>query len=131
MGVQHARKISVKEGVNLYGVHPDLLRMAHAFMDALWAVAGVRCVITSAWDRDHSKNSYHDCGFAIDVRSKEVPTLDQKLDVLRRVRSQFPRPEYDVLLEAIDAPNEHYHGEKNAAREERDQWVGKVFGHAP
>jgi len=65
-------------------------------------------VVTSINDGKHVVNSRHYTDEAIDVRSKSIDTLDNKLLFVNTLKSLLG-PKFTVLFEDIDAPNEHIH----------------------
>lgn len=71
---------------------------------------GINVTITSGNDSKHMTNSLHYTDNALDVRSKDFPSLESKLkfkdDVLTRLGK-----DYQGLLESIGKPNEHFHFE--------------------
>jgi len=114
-----------KDGTSLYGVHPQIRR-------AIWEAKevfnsfGYRCVVTSLWDGSHSQNSFHHYGMAADLRSNEVRTLSEKTSIREALKVRLGGG-FDVILEGISTPNEHYHIEWEQGRNQRDEWVREVF----
>lgn len=119
------RGIIFKSGTSLYGLHPKIKM-------ALWKVrrvlleAGYRTVVTSGWDYTHSQNSFHHYGMAVDIRSNEIPSMEMKREVLRRMATSLG-PEYDVLLESPGKSNEHFHIEWEGGRAVREDWLAEVL----
>lgn len=65
-------------------------------------------VITSINDGTHAPNSRHYIDEAIDIRSKNFESLQDKLDFCARFEDMLG-PKFRVMLENIDQPNEHFH----------------------
>lgn len=66
--------------------------------------------ITSGNDSGHMKNSKHYTDDALDIRTKNFPTLQAKLDFVKCLKSRLG-PNYDVFIEDIGGMNEHIHAE--------------------
>ena len=66
--------ISIKPGVSLQGLKPEMivaLLIAHSIITTHF---GVDCVITSGTDGVHSKRtSKHYVGYGLDLRSRDIP----------------------------------------------------------
>jgi len=114
-----------KDGTSLYGAHPEIRRAIWIAKEVLNSF-GYRCVITSLWDGFHSENSFHHYGMAVDLRSNEVRTLGEKNRIGERIQLQLGRG-FDVILEGVNTPNEHFHIEWEHGRPMRDEWVREVF----
>lgn len=71
-------------------------------------------VITAGSDGTHATNSRHYTYEAIDVRSKNFPSLARKQEFRRRWEAQlearFPG-KFRVLLESVGSDNEHFHAQ--------------------
>lgn len=67
-------------------------------------------VITSVTDGKHKTGSLHYTGAAVDVRSKNFHSHDDKVLFLQRLLDRLG-PEYEGFLEAENTPNEHFHVE--------------------
>ena len=68
---------------------------------------GIEPVITSANDSTHGKNSLHYSDLALDLRSKNLTSV-QKDTVLKHLKEYLGR-DYDILLESRNGENEHFH----------------------
>jgi hypothetical protein len=66
-------------------------------------------VVTSVTDGQHSPNSLHYKGLAFDFRSHDLAN-GRKLQVHGALRHHLG-PDFDVILEALNTPNEHFHVE--------------------
>ena len=78
-----------KKGVSIYGLQPEML----------WAID--RCVdiwedvtVTSARGGKHSYGSKHYCGYAIDLRTRNLTNIDSIMKALKSILVGF-----DVILE--------------------------------
>lgn len=65
-------------------------------------------VITSVNDGDHLPNSRHYTNEAIDIRSKNFRSIDDK-DYFRHFLSHKLGPKFTVLFEYIGTDKEHFH----------------------
>jgi hypothetical protein len=92
--------------VSPHGVKAEIL-LALLLVRDVWAHAGFDLVITSLTDGLHTKQSLHDDGFAVDLRSHHVPGA-VKAVLLAQMRAVLP-PYYEVYLEDAEQPNEHFH----------------------
>lgn len=97
----------IKPGVNMTGIKPEMVPAMLA-LARIFDLHGVVPVITSALDGRHGRGSLHYAGLAIDVRSKNLPDGAVKLAVLQAIKDDLGA-QYDVLLEAVNQDNEHYH----------------------
>lgn len=86
-----------KKGVKINGVQPEIA-MAFPVIAATYHAQGYDCIITSCCDGEHSDNSFHYVGLAIDVRTRIVPTEDQP--ALRDALASNLGDEFDVVLES-------------------------------
>lgn len=101
--------IVIKPGVVFKKLKPEIYGL-FAYFDTLFKHYGVDAVITSANDGRHMKTSKHYEDLAIDLRSKHVDTVGHKLQIVELVRHELGG-DYDVLLESMGRPNEHFHVE--------------------
>jgi|Kansoi200Nextera_1026148.scaffolds.fasta_scaffold07572_1 hypothetical protein len=92
--------------VSPHGVTPEIL-LALLLVRDLWAHAGFDLVITSLTDGIHTKQSLHDDGLAVDLRSHHLPVAAKSV-LLAQMRDGLP-PYYEVYLEDAEQPNEHFH----------------------
>lgn len=120
------KRIVIKRGCNLWGLHPQLRRVLHVAMEAIWDIAGIRLVVTSGWDADHSAGSFHHWGMALDLRTKEIPTTALKREFEQRMKSKLGSG-FDVILESLNGGNEHLHIEWEAGRPLRESWMREVL----
>lgn len=79
--------------------------------DALYAVQGVDCWITSSNDSAHMLGSKHFIGRAVDLRSHHLPANERR-EFHHKLRVALG-PQFTVLYESPGQPNEHYHVQFN------------------
>ena len=114
-----------KQGTSLWGVHPKIRQ-------AIWEVrrvlnqSGYRCVVTSLWDGIHGENSFHHYGMAVDIRSNEIRSHPEKVEIRNRIKNRLGA-EFDAILEAAGTGNEHFHIEWEAGRAIRETWITEVL----
>lgn len=116
------KRIIIKRGTNLWGLHPAILRAMYIARDVIWDLGRIRLVVTSAWDADHSPGSFHHWGMAIDLRTKELASNAAKREFELQMRRKLGSG-FDVLLENLGGSNEHLHIEWEAGRPIREQWM--------
>jgi hypothetical protein len=92
---------------SLVGLCPQM-NLAITMLWSHWARLDVDLVITSANDSRHSRTSLHYDGKAIDVRSKNIRTQEQKLKLQVTVDEALG-PDFDFILEGLGSANEHFH----------------------
>jgi hypothetical protein len=91
------------------GVQPKVIEMMALLAQAAASLdEPVEVVITSGIDGHHSTRSLHYALRALDVRSHNFPSLTAKREFEGRLRLVFG-PEYDILLEGLGTPHEHFH----------------------
>lgn len=101
--------IELKAGVKLHpDTHPRVLE-ALARAEAVFARWHFRVVVTSWADSVHKKDSLHYSGRAIDLRVHHVP--EKFRDAVVSALATSLGPDFDVLWESKDSPNEHLHVE--------------------
>ncbi len=88
--------IKIKDGVSLACLKPQ---MVIALMSAreLFEEYGLALVITSGDDGQHSHTSLHYVGYAVDIRTRDLPPGAARL-VADKLGSYLGK-QYDVLLE--------------------------------
>lgn len=87
---------------------PEIL-LAIIVAQGVWERSGVRdLTITSLLDGEHSVNSLHYRGKAVDLRTKGTGLSRRLFEALR---AALPASLYDVILEDKDGVNEHIHVE--------------------
>lgn len=98
--------ILVKTGVIFKRLKPEIYGVLD-LVDEIFTINGAYVVITSANDGKHMAGSRHYTDDALDLRSKHVQK-PIKSKVLTELRLNLG-DDYDVLLENVGKPNEHYH----------------------
>lgn len=98
--------MEIKEGVKMEGLQPELIEVAEKIIEKVFNKYGFQCVITSALDGKHSKNSYHYSGNALDFRSRHVTNgwLACIVDDIKKLLPVY----FDLVVEAS-----HLHLEKD------------------
>ena len=95
----------LKTGVKLKLLSPQIC-LANQVVESIYARHEAECTITSANDSIHSASSFHYKGTALDYRTRDF--LGNKQELLGEIKEALG-PEFDVLLEDEDGPNEHIH----------------------
>jgi hypothetical protein len=97
-------QLAVKDGVQPRGL-----------LDILCAATAVRVpgqpetvTITSCFDAKHGRHSRHYMLSALDFRSKDFPSLAVKEAWRDAMRVELGTG-FDVILESVGTPNEHFH----------------------
>ena len=67
-------------------------------------------VVTAGSDGQHMEDSRHYTGEAIDVRSKNFPTLEAK-ERFREAYEMALGPKFRVLFESVGTNQEHFHAQ--------------------
>jgi hypothetical protein len=76
-------------------------------IEEIWQRKATVATITCGTEA-HGQDDPHTQGFAIDVRSKNLPSDEIRHEVLYELRSSLGE-DYTVLLEYEGQDNEHYH----------------------
>lgn len=95
--------LSLKPGVKLWHpnkstIQPEAL-LAIAVAESVYRDHGLDCVITSVCEGQHSANSLHYKGLAVDFRTRHIPSPGQKRQICDLIAEALGS-DYDVLLEA-------------------------------
>lgn len=64
--------------------------------------------VTSGNDSEHMKGSKHYTNNALDLRSKNFPTLESKKQFIEKISDRLGA-DYDCILEQVGKGNEHFH----------------------
>ena len=102
----------LKSNVRLSGLVPQMV-LAAIVVEGIMRGYGVECVITSANDSTHGTGSLHhrdNLCRALDFRT-HFADLTGFEDSLRAAVAASLGPDFDVVLEDKDGPNEHLHVE--------------------
>jgi hypothetical protein len=103
--------LSTKPTVRFRVITPALLRMQSALLLAariLPDLPSEGLVITSGTDGQHSANSRHYVGEALDVRSKTFASIGARAAFMGSLQ-QLLGPQFSVLLEDEGTENSHFH----------------------
>lgn len=103
--------LSTKPSVRFRVITPALLRMQSVLLLAsriLPDLPSEGLVITSGTDGQHSPNSRHYVGEALDLRSKSFSSVAARATFMGSLQ-QLLGPQFTVLLEDDGGPNEHIH----------------------
>lgn len=88
----------IKPGVDLNGIKP-VMAIAYTIANQVYVERGFICTITSGRDGNHMPGSLHNAGLAIDIRTRNIDSLQDKRymrdEIARRLGDQF-----DVVLES-------------------------------
>ena len=122
-----ARDITIaKAGVNMSSLRPEIdsaiVVIVEAFQDAMEDDSFLP-VITSANDfSGHAKNSAHYAGAAVDLRIKDIGSLNARKELAADVRERLGDRFY-VLHEDIGSSNEHLHVQmRSGTYNARERW---------
>jgi len=88
----------LKDGVTLNGIQPELL-LAIWVIEQCFSDSNLRTTITSLTDGEHSKDSLHYVGLAVDVRIWDLVTKVDQEEMCIRLRKALGK-ESDVVLES-------------------------------
>jgi hypothetical protein len=103
--------LSTKPTVRFRVITPALVRMQSALLLAARILPDLPAeglVITSGTDGQHSPNSRHYVGEALDLRSKSFSSVAARAAFIGSL-GQLLGPQFTVLLEDDGRPNEHIH----------------------
>ena len=89
--------LSLKSGVTMFGIRPEMV-LASTIVASVYAeFNNSQCVITSITDGKHGDHTHHHKGFAIDFRTRHIPTAQHNL-LLIRVQTALG-DEFQAILE--------------------------------
>lgn len=97
----------LKEGVSLLGLRTETLLGMQVADSVYLDMTGQEMVVTSVSDGKHKRQSAHKTGRAFDCRTKGHPSPG----IIRTEIAERLGKEFDVILEAVNEPNEHIHCE--------------------
>lgn len=100
-------KLSIKQ------LKPQTL-LGICILEGVFRKAGCDVIITCGDNGTHSPGSLHASGFAVDIRSKHIDRalLNSILEESKHaLGTHIPgsAKQYDIILEALNMPNEHFH----------------------
>lgn len=87
----------LKDGVNLYGLHP-MMQVANAIAAVIWDQHGQELVVTSGLDSSHSRASLHYKGRACDYRTHYFKSPEESRLVAKKLSVALGH-NYDVVFE--------------------------------
>lgn len=99
--------LMLKPGVHLARLSPQMV-LAAIVVHSIYAKNNAVCTITSANDSTHMAGSLHYGGNALDFRTKNY--VANKTLLVEEIK-QALGPDFDVVLEFLNADNEHCHVE--------------------
>jgi hypothetical protein len=88
--------IRIKGGVDVGGLRAEIV-LAICIASNVFEAFGVDCVITSVFDGVHKKDSLHDDGLAVDLRTRDLPPASVTI-VAAQIRACLWR-QYQVVVE--------------------------------
>ena len=97
----------LKSSVKVDGVKPEILLALLVAYD-VWANFGHTLTVTSCNDSTHKQGSFHYKGWAVDLRTKDLPTLARKKEIIAALEERLTK-DYDVVFEDEGGSNEHIH----------------------
>ena len=120
----------IKNTVLLYGLKPETVLM-DSIIRGIFSKYGYGCVVTSGFDSHEGKISFHNLGWALDYRTKQIPET-----ILNTIVEECKKalPQYDVGLHSKDTDNEHLHSEfdpKNDPKFKANKAIWKSTGQWP
>ena len=95
--------LKIKSGASLNGLHP-IMRPVLREADRIWQQHGQQLVITCGTDGEHSAESWHYYGLALDLRTNFWENEEAEL-VYTELKDALP--EYDIIYHK----GSHIHGE--------------------
>lgn len=98
--------IYIVEGVRFRELRPEIYNI-FSTLDEVFKGHNLECTITSANDKTHMINSRHYRNLALDLRSHFI-LKGYEQSVVDELRTALGL-DYNILLEALDTPNEHIH----------------------
>lgn len=98
---------AIKKGVSILGLKPEMV-IGTIIAKSIFDNHNFVFVITSGTEWEHGDYSRHYLGYAIDVRSSDIPTSPQKHTVLKELRIVLG-DEFKATLEHENETGEHYH----------------------
>lgn len=90
--------VRLKAGVSLAGIQPEMVVALRVLEDVYDRLGVSEVVVTSCTDGTHSPSSRHYLGFALDLRTRNVPAA-QRDELTTQVKKALGQDFY-VLLES-------------------------------
>lgn len=97
----------LKENVKFGNVH-SAISVAMIICNEIFIKHAYEFIVTSFNDSTHSTNSLHYKDAAFDLRSKHIPSEEEKLEILQEMKESLTT-DFDVLYESQAKDNQHYH----------------------
>ena len=94
-------RLLLKPGVRIHGIQPEMV-LALQVAAGVFAEHGLACIVTSATEGRHGRNSLHYVGCAVDLRSRHLPPRD--VDLVAAQRRSALGADFDVVAEPT-----HFH----------------------
>jgi len=88
----------LKEGVKIQGVRSELI-LGLMVADEVYKNAGYELTITSLMDGTHSATSLHYSGCAVDLRTRNISSDEQKKLIVVQMKQKLGI-DFDVILES-------------------------------
>lgn len=101
--------LAIKHGAKIAGLRPEIL-LGLAVVQSVLYESGFDTVITEGTGGTHMHGSLHYAGLALDIRSHDIPTLDEKRAILLECKLSL-EAEFAIILENEGMPSEHFHVE--------------------
>ncbi|HOI31073.1 MAG TPA: hypothetical protein PLZ15_15110 [Melioribacteraceae bacterium] len=90
--------MELKQGVKSTGIKPEII-LAAVIAGEVYKAFEVDFVITSMTDGKHTQqHSLHYCGFAFDIRIKNIPNKKMIDEIFLEIRRRLTK-DYQVILE--------------------------------
>lgn len=129
-------RLNFKPHVMPAGAHPQVQSAIVTFVEVVWDIAKKESYITSMCDSIHGEHSFHYWCMAFDGRSKHLE--DSEKDAVLEELKRRIGPGWDIILEARNTTNEHFHLEWDRGREHKidymaqlqDEFVDQLLGEA-
>ncbi len=86
--------MKIKKGVSIKQIKPEII-IGLMVAETICAKHGVELVVTSGSEGKHGKGSLHFCGFAVDIRTRNLKDEVQFTQDLRNALNN----EFDIVLE--------------------------------
>ena len=80
--------MKLKEGVKILGVQPEIV-LAIMICEKVYAKYNIEMVITSITDSKHSTFSRHYQGFAFDLRTRNIPSLQTQAKICAEIKDSL------------------------------------------
>lgn len=99
--------LSLKEGACVKGLKAEVL-LGYLIVASVLHTYGYGAVITEGSGGTHMPESLHYEGYAVDIRSKHVKTIEEKESIMATAVKALGS-NFDLILENLGLENEHWH----------------------